>query len=619
MQFYADKRGQITIFIILSLIIVIVIGGFFVIKNNLVDEKITADMQPIYEDFLVCLEDKTLVGIDLLETQAGYISLPDFEPGSSYMPFSSHLDFLGNPIPYWYYVSGNNLKKEQVPSKQEMEIQLGDFIDEKIKRCVFDKYYEQGFQISVGNSKTEVKIRENNVEVELEMDLSISKGSDSAVVQKHKILVDSRLGKLYDSAKKVYDYEKEKLFLENYAVDILRLYAPVDGVELSCSPLTWNAKNVFEDLQEAIEINTLALRLKGNDYSLTKEENKYFVVDIGVDEEVNFLTSKNWPRGFEVAPSESSMLIANPIGNQPGLGILGFCYVPYHFVYNLRYPVLIQVSDKGEIFQFPFAVVIQSNKPVESSSKGAVAVEVPDVCKYKNTPLKVTAYDMQLNKISANISYDCFGEICNIGKTTSSSSLQKNFPQCVNGKLLAKSNGFEDASIVYSTNEPGEVSIFLDRLYDLNFVLKVDGKPYGGNSIVSFVSNASSKTIVYPTQNSVELSEGQYEIQVQVYENSSLKLEETTYEQCVEVPSSGIGGLFGLTKEKCFDVKMPSQIISNALSGGGKQSYYILESELRNSNKIELNVESFDSPSSIEDLQNNYLFFEEAGMEVGFK
>jgi len=62
------------------------------------------------------------------------------------MPFSSQLNFLGNPVPYWYYVSGNNVQKEQVPSKNEMENQLEDFIEEKINKCVFDEYYEQGFE-----------------------------------------------------------------------------------------------------------------------------------------------------------------------------------------------------------------------------------------------------------------------------------------------------------------------------------------------------------------------------------------------------------------------------------------------------------------------------------------
>jgi len=115
------------------------------------------------------------------------------------------------------------------------------------------------------------------------------------------------------------------------------------------------------------------------------------------------------------------------------------------------------------------------------------------------------------------------------------------------------------------------------------------------------------------------LGEGQYEISVYVYKNSSLKLDETTREQCVEVPQSGLGGLIGLTKQECFDVTMPAQIVSNALSGGGKENYYILESELADANFIEINAESLPTPKSIEELQNNYILFEELNLDIQFK
>ncbi|MCK4552804.1 hypothetical protein KAT80_01215 [Candidatus Pacearchaeota archaeon] len=607
------RKAQVTIFIIIAIVIV---GGavvFYSFRDSIVGEKIPVSVEPVYNNFLSCLEGKVLTGIDILESQAGWISLPDFEPGSRYMPFSSQLNFLGNPVPYWYYVSGNNIQKEQVPSKKEMEKQLEDFIEEKINKCVFDEYYEQGFEINQGLAEARVSIREERVDVSLEMEMSFEKGEDSFVVKNHELEVDSKLGMLYDSAIEIYEKEQKDLFLENYAVDSLRLYAPVDGVELTCSPLTWNADEIFDELQEAIEANTLALKTKGGDYSLRKEENKYFVADVSVDGDVRFVNSKNWPSSFEVVPSDGSVLISKPVGNQPGLGILGFCYVPYHFVYNVRYPVLIQIQEGKEIFQFPVAVVIQGNKPRKALSVSAVEIGVPELCKYKNTLVDVNVYDTKLNSVEAEISYDCLGVICDIGETESG-SLAGEFPQCVNGYVRAKAEGFEEGKYLYSTTETGGVDIILDKLYKLDVNLNK-----GGNAIISFVSDEVSKTIVYPEQKSVELSEGQYEISVYVYKNSSLKLVETTHEQCVEVPQSGLGGLFGLTRKECFEVKMPAQIISNALSGGGKENYYILESELAGANVIEINAASLPTPKSIEELQNNYILFEDMGLDVRFK
>jgi len=607
------KRAQVTIFILIAIVI---IGGavvFYSFRDSIVGEKIPVNIEPVYNNFLSCLESKILTGINILESQAGYISLPDFEPGSRYMPFSSQLNFLGNPVPYWYYVSGNNVQKEQVPSKNEMENQLENFIEEKINKCVFDEYYEQGFEINQGVPKASVNIGKDGVDVSLEMEMGFEKEEESVVIKNHEVEVNSKLGMLYDSAIEIYQKEQADLFLENYAVDNLRLYAPVDGVELTCSPLTWNADEVFDELQKAIEANTLALKTEGGDYSLQKEENKYFVTDISVENNVRFINSKNWPNSFEVVPSEGNILISEPVGNQPGLGILGFCYVPYHFVYNIRYPVLVQVQEGEEIFQFPVAVVIQGNKPRESLEVSEVDIGVPELCKYKNTLINVNVYDTKLNQVEADVSYDCFGVTCDIGKTELG-SLAEDFPQCVNGQIIVEAEGFDEAKHVYSTIETGSVDIILDRLYKLDVKLNK-----GGTAIISFVSDESSKTIVYPEQMSVELSEGQYEISVYIYQNSSLKLAETTREQCVEVPQSGLGGLVGLTKQECFEVTMPSQIVSNALSGGGKENYYILESELAGSDVIEINVGSLPIPKSIEELQNNYILFEDIDLEVGFK
>lgn len=607
-----NKRGQVTIFIIIAIIIIGVVVGFLLLRGKFGIVKIPASIQPVYNSFLACLEDKTKVGIDILESQAGYIELPKFEPGNRYMPFSSQLNFLGNPIPYWYYVSGNNIQKEQVPSQSDMEKSLGKFINEKIRECNYDNYYNEGFEIIQEEPKASVSIKNNNVAIRLSMNLKITKGEDTALIGTHQITVKSNLGALYNSAKTIYQKEQKELFLENYGIDTMRLYAPVDGVEITCSPKTWDAEEVFDNLKDAIETNTLALTTENP----ATKEGKYFFVNANINGEARFINSRNWSNSFEVLPSEESLLIANPVGNQPGLGILGFCYVPYHFVYNIKYPVLVQITNGEETFQFPVAVVIQGNKPRIALNTTANKINV-ELCEYKNTPVTVKTYDTSLNPVESQISYECFGESCDIGET-SSGILTREFPQCVNGFIVARADGFEEARYQYSTTQTGSASIIMDRLYDTNVALKLNGVNYNGKAMIYFDSEGNSKVISYPEQKKVELSEGQYEISVYIYKDSSMQLKETTTEQCVDVPA-GIGGLVGITQKKCFDIKIPAQILSNALSGGGKQDYYILENDLKSSNTIEINAQEFTLPTTIEQLQNNYLIFDSTGLEVSFR
>ena len=322
-----------------------------------------------------------------------------------------------------------------------------------------------------------------------------------------------------------------------------------------------------------------------------------------------------------MSPSQESVMIAKPVGNQPGIGVLGFCYVPYHFVYDVNYPILVQIYQGEEIFQFPLAVVIQGNLPREALDTSAIEIPESGLCGYKNTLVEVNTYDITLSPIPANISFDCFGEICDIGEVDNSGTMTAMFPQCVNGFIIAESKGFEKVKeYVPTTAVPGVANIIMERLYELDVNLKLDGKDYNKEAMIVFISDDnSSKTIVYPETKKVELKQGQYEVQVYIYKNASIQLAEVEQEECIDVPQGGLGTLLGLTEEKCFDIVVPEQIISNALIGGGKQPHYILESELQSNTIIDISAQSLDTPENIEELQKNYIEFEGRGLDISFR
>jgi len=604
-----NKRGQVTIFIIIAIIIVAAVGVFFIVRSQQQTAKVPASIQPAYQAFLSCLQDDALSGVSILESNGGYITLPKFEAGSSYMPFSSQLNAFGSPIPYWYYVSGNNIERQQVPTKSQMEQQLGSYIDGKIRNCVLNDYYQQGFHIDLGEPNTKVSIGTNQISIDLSMNMNINKESDSAVISDHKITIASPLGDLYNSALKIYDYENKNLFLENYSIDALRTYAPVDGLEITCSPKIWDAEQVFSTLRQGIEANTLAMSTQGS--------NKYFTIKLPVSQQVRFLNSQYWPSSFEVNPSQGAALVANPVGNQPGLGVLGFCYVPYHFVYNVRYPVLVQLYEGNDIFQFPMAVIIQGNEPRQALAGNAELFQTSNICDFMNTSTEVNIFDSQSNPVDANISYQCANQVCNIGQT-SNGVLQANFPQCVNGFISVTANGFKDNNFQYSTVQSGSANIILDRVYNLGVNLRLDGSSYNNKAVINFISNDSSSTIVYPDQKNVQLSEGNYNVEVYIYGQSNLNLGTGTYQQCVDT-LSGISGLLGIKQKSCINVNVPSQIITSVLSGGGKMNYYMTEGQLQSSNTIDINAQSLPTPTTVTELENNYISFENRGLEINFR
>ncbi len=603
------KRGQLTIFVIIAILIVSGIAGYFLLREEVEKQEIPQEFRPVEEKFLSCLNREAEAGKSILGERGGYIYPPDFVPGSDYMPTSNYLDFLGSPVPYWYYVSGNNIQKEQVPTKREMEEQLERFLEENLE-CDFSEFRDRGYEVVLENGEAEVNIYNNKISVGINSELSISFGGESAIVKEHSVDVSSNLGEFYNTAREIYKKEREEAFIEEYSLDTLYLNAPVTGVDLSCSPKIWVKDEIDRELKEALEGNIIMIR--------GSSSNNYFKVS-GVDKNVQFLYSKEWPTKIEISP-DNEVLLAEPVGNQQGMGILGFCYVPYHFVYDVVHPVLIQVYNNEEIFQFPVLSIIENNKPREGLG-GEVIEEEEELCKYKNNKIKVYTYDTNLMPVEARVSFKCLDEKCYIGKTevrNGEAVLEGNFPRCVNGFLIVEAEGFEVGRKQVSTNRESGVDIILDKLYSVNVSLNVGGKEVGDKGIVYFYSNDTSKTLIWPDRKNLELSEGSYNVRVNIYKNSSIYIPETSTQRCVEVARPGLLGVFGGREEECFSIEIPGQKVSNVLSGGGNTNQYITESELRRG-KLIINAERVPVPKNFEDLQVSYSDLENKNVYLEFE
>lgn len=605
------NRGQITIFIIIAIALLAGIGIYFYAKSGTSISGIPSDFKPVEETFLSCVQDYVKNGIGMLEERGGYIYAPAFEPGSEYMPSSNMLDLSGLGIPYWYYISGNNIAKEQVPSKLEMQKQLERYLNENLK-CDFSSYSLKGYIIDVDEIKSSVSILNDRVDVQIVSGLNIQFGEKSYKINEHQSNVNSKLGKFYDEALKIYNAEKTSVFLEKYGLDVLYSYAPVTGVEISCAQKVWSVSDVTAELKQGLEANTIMLKTKGNYYEKT---DSYFIANVQSDDAVQFMYSGSWPTKIEVLGNDN-FLVAQPVGNQQGLGIMGFCYVPLHFVYNMVYPVLIQIYDSQEIFRFPVIVVIQGNKE-KSPEPGTYFGEVTSqLCSNQNQRVSVYTYDNALEPVEADISFECFGESCNIGRTKISGGeavLKGAMPQCVNGYITARETGYKDKRYLISTNVDNSANIILDKLYNVDFSMDI-----GDNSaVVYFEGGDYSTSLVWPNQKSVFLADGMYNVTAYSYRNGSVSIPGTNQKKCINSPKPGLLGFFGATTENCFDLNLPEQIVSNIVSGGGKSQIYLAESDLAKG-KASIKIPQVALPSNVEELQKVYSQIENNGVEIEF-
>lgn len=264
------KRGQLSIFVIVAIVIVAAVVVYFIARGSIGVQSIPSDLLPVYNYYQSCIQDQAQQAIDLAGTQGGHIYVTDYNPASNYAPFSSQLNFLGFPIPYWYYITGNGLAKQQVPSKSDIEKDISKYVADGLNNCNFEQFYAQGYSISFAKPEITTTINDGDVLVDVIARVNVSKGNSSAIQTERKVDVTSKLGKFYNLALQIYNKEESQAFLENYSVDVLRLYAPVDGVEIGCAPKVWQTQQVIEQIKQGLQANIAALKFQGGNYNLNK-------------------------------------------------------------------------------------------------------------------------------------------------------------------------------------------------------------------------------------------------------------------------------------------------------------------------------------------------------------
>jgi hypothetical protein len=608
MLYSGNKGGQVTVFIIIALVIIAGIGVYIYVRSTQQPTAPAQELSPVFSYYQSCIEAETKLALDIAGTQAGYTSLPAYEGPSAYAPFSSQMNFLGFNVPYWFYVSGNGITKEQVPTKAIVERQISSFLESDLQRkCTFDDFYSKGWQINIDKPQVSIKINDNSVDVIVNAMTSASSENASSTKSSYEISVDSAFGDLLNKALALYNKQLEEAFLENYSLDVIYNYAPVDGVEIGCSPKIWKSLDVENTIKQGLEANIGVLKFgQASAYSNVQ-------IDMG-NVYARTLYSKDWPSNLEIAGADGEIMKSDSVGQQAGLGVLGFCYQPYHFVYSLMHPVMFQLTEGSEVFQFPVVVVIKGNN-VRQPFEGTVYDESldADLCQYSTQDVTVKLFDVSLRPVDGIVSYNCFDQSCSLGET-SNGIVNGKMPACLNGFIDVNAEGYAPAHVMFSSHSTSEAEIILDKSYEVKVSLLVDGKNLKGNAMISF-EGKQSKTVALPQNSETELSEGFYNVSIYVYGNTSIAIPASTSRQCVTVTSTGIAGFFGQTKEQCYDITLPETKIDSALIGGGRGEVYLLP-EMLQKERLQFSVQSLPIPKSLDELQTNYALFETQGVDI---
>ncbi len=619
-----QKRGQVTIFIILGIVILLVFGILFFFRSEFVKSdfqsqlakvKVPEQIQPVKNYIDDCLEETVMSGTRIIASNGGYLSVPsEGVPRSLLNPFSNSLEIGSGEVAYWYYKSSNNLDNTQVPTIESMEEDLERYVDDNFDFCLkgLDNFYEEGFEIHYeGKIETEVNVEGSHIEVTMDAPTDIRKDDVGKYFSQHLLDVDVNLGKLYNLALDVFEEENENKFLEHKTIDMMVVYdeIPYSNTEFTCNRLIWQKSEIVEDFKDIAHVNMGALRLKGSDYEKVREDNDYFEIDVYSDNTVstNFQYLDSWPFEVEVFPSKGDLLSGDAV-SQANSDIykylnLFFCMNNYHFIYDVKYPVLVSLEDdEGFSFQYATMVIVDNNNP--GTYQGEIlnyedtSVLGEEFCDNGFNQVDVVVIDSSslMSLENTDVSYNCFSSSCYIGKTNANGELSRNFPACINGRVYADKEGYYSDSQMLSTNEDSRVSLLLEPYYDLDLEIKVVDLDTGSvrelrsdeNAIFQFENTDNDyKTMVTNGLEDITLVAGEYKVLTYLMsEGESVKIEAETHVECVDVPRSGLFRF--LTKEECFEVSNEASEIDQFVSGGAAFEFVLTHSELDSSIKVTL-------------------------------
>lgn len=520
-----EKRGQITLFIIIGILIVALAGVFIYIRSERITieepEVIPPELFPVKEYVQECLDITLTQGVLLMGQQSGYLYPPeyirfDLSGFLAPMPRSELI------VPYWYHKG-----KSQIPLIKDMEEQLSRYIKENLHDCLQDfEPLSTQFEIrEAGNisPKTTLGINEVITTTKYPLDVGVRGTKDLTRVATFSASAPVKLRRMYELAVDIMAAENTQLFLEDVTIDLMTLGPdiPFTDVVFQCGQLKWYKPEVEEAIKNILYYNLPKIRFKGTTHEpFLEPEEKYenlrqytpegiaegkmprseevpadaydyfhFYWEAAAkdykDLRAAVLFQKEWPFQMNVRPSHGDIMSASyGTGYQQYLSFL--CINMFHFTYDIIYPVQIVIMDdnafdgNGYRFKFAFPVLIDHNQGNREDFP-ITEYDTPegsggDYC-YERTHEIYDIRAVDRNTFEdikgANITFNCMNVYyCDLGQTHADGGLYRlrtDIPSfCRPGAIDARHGNYLDASEEIPTGN-FYVPVFMTPVKELSF------------------------------------------------------------------------------------------------------------------------------------------------------
>jgi len=438
-----SRRGQITIFIILGIIILFLVALAIYLQSSSSKVRppvqqlvVDAEVEPIQSYVTDCLSAVSKDALIRLGQNGGYINIPTGMRVNPARPYDSDvLYFAPQVMPYWYYMKpcaessigciiinnppvcdAGTVCTIPYTGPNSMESQLNKFIEDNIAVCInnFSPFTDR-FDITGGDIKVISRIADSTVGFELDYPLTIViKGSNrQSQIPYFYTEQDVKLKRIYALAQDIRNAEANYSFLERSTLNLISAYSDIDpnklppmsGLDMfKLNQVYWIRSDVKQKLMSDILPYTMLLQIAnaGNAKTIIPRgtDPKYIPFEQGLYRGMMLVVSNTtsypdldanlyYPPGadiyFRIGNSEIIKPKASDAGDDIILKMIGFAMKDYSFRYDLTYPVIVKISDpdafKGEGYTFSYAMQanIRQNVPINTNMTVTQIATIPSV------------------------------------------------------------------------------------------------------------------------------------------------------------------------------------------------------------------------------------------------
>ncbi|MEK6963000.1 MAG: hypothetical protein AABX70_01140 [Nanoarchaeota archaeon] len=524
-------RGQVTLFVILGIFILALIGLTIYMKSvpqqeqlqKEVTEVIPGEFQPVKQFVERCVFEigkEALVkagqhGGHVDPVKSGVISIPEFPTQGSGVELApgSNID-----LPYWFYMRSSDSCKNncvfdslrpplsRIQGANSVEEQVDKYIEEHVNACLdgFKPFKDQFAVKETGKIKVTTTIADEGVSFFVKYPLEVSRNKIRQQVSEYQAQLPLNFKEMYDVSSLILEAVQDRniRFFERLTLSVIGAYGlgkdplipPMEGgTRLGVgSPKIWEKRKVIKEIQSLLADNIPVVDVLGslNGQIVLLENNPTFngiynnyhitldtIPPLNLDSKsIEFDYLDWWPMYLDLPQAKGEIIMPDSVMS---LFLIPIGIQNFDFTYDMSFPVAVRIHDvdslngEGFTFQYAFEVNVRNNRPMESFSGPEGALQGSLFCdanKRNSGKVRIQTKSVEGKPLGeVAVSFSCADESCFIGRTDEFGFLETSLPICMDGLLSGSKEDFYGPNLKFSTGlgEAGSATLVLDRIVPL--------------------------------------------------------------------------------------------------------------------------------------------------------